>query len=241
MIDMSVSASLYELFARAFSNEELRIFLALGPDGPAIVEALPATSEPLATFMYAAVEALARHDRVDGELIERLHAARPRRRRDIERVAADLGLTATVEVPIRAASTAVAEPIRTTAAAIPTAVAEIPLGPGVPTGRVTHDMIQAFADASPDQDLHSVLLDRAVMLRQECDPGATVVRMMDLPLVLGAYRFWRACLVEACRHGPRMVAALLLALPKETLTTRVRSQRDALLVSLRDRTYRSDL
>lgn len=225
-----VQQSLYDLFLKAFSNEELCIFLAHGPDGDSLVRALPAVTISRTQYLYAAVEALGQRNMINADLVQRLHTVRPGWRVDLNNLASVLGIA----VPVAAAGTPTGPP---------RAVGEIPPGPGVPTEKISHELIEAFAEVASDSDRVAVFLNRAVVLRRQYDSDATVTQMINLPdpAYGGVYKFWRAALYEACRHGPRMLAALIFTLPTESLTPRIRTYCADLLLSLRDRTYRPDL
>lgn len=229
---MAVRVMLYAFISRAFSNEEMRIFLAHGSGGPELVQALPNAEVPRSTYMDAVVEVLERRNRIDRDLLARLRAARPGWGSEIDRMANLLGHG------VMAVEAVISPP-----AALPGFVAEIPIGPGVPTSCISQVLIEAFAEATPDFRSVEPLLNDAVRLRLQADERPTYVQMGDLPApsVVGIKNFWQAALFNACRHGPRMLAALLIVLPDSSLTTRMRHDRDDLLARLRDRTYRPDL
>ncbi len=78
--------ALSELLVGLFSSEELRRFLAFGPDGPKILAALPGDSTALSELAFKAVSALEHRGMVNIDLFGRLLAEFPRRTADIEEV-----------------------------------------------------------------------------------------------------------------------------------------------------------
>ena len=65
--------------------------------------------------------------------------------------------------------------------------------------------------------------------------AVTVVRMGDLPAfgIVGAKAFWGVALIEACKHGPPMIGALLLVQKDDLFNEIARRDRAKLLQHLR--------
>lgn len=81
----SSTTALYNLLATIFSADEIRRLLSFLPDGKVLVAELPGATASLMAMASAAVEVLQRHGRVDDAFWTAVHAARPRRRDEIER------------------------------------------------------------------------------------------------------------------------------------------------------------
>lgn len=114
---------------------------------------------------------------------------------------------------------------------------DFPLGPMVELHRVSGTLIRAFASLLDNRAAAHTLIQEANRFRLEADPGdpgVTILGLEYLPAFeVGAYSFWTSTLYEACRHGPRMLAALLLTQPDTQFTPEARRDRAELLDHLR--------
>jgi hypothetical protein len=114
---------------------------------------------------------------------------------------------------------------------------DFPRGPMVELHRVTGALVRAYASLLDTRAAAHTLVQEANRLRLEADsgdPSVTFIGLEYLPAFeAGAYSFWQSAFYEACRHGPRMLAALLLAQPHEQLTHDARRDRAGLLDHLR--------
>ena len=81
------------------------------------------------------------------------------------------------------------------------------------------------------------VIEEAARLRLDAARGlaVTVVRMGDLPAfgIVGAKAFWGVALIEACKHGPPMIGALLLVQKDDLFNEIARRDRAKLLQHLR--------
>jgi len=113
---------------------------------------------------------------------------------------------------------------------------QFPRGPLVEFQWITDELVSAYANLLDDPFKAKKTLTKAVQLRLEADTNATYIRSGDLPLLanVGAYAYWQEVFHEACKHGPRMLAALLLAQPDDFFEPAARTQRAKLLQHLRD-------
>ncbi|HYT76765.1 MAG TPA: effector-associated domain EAD1-containing protein [Vicinamibacterales bacterium] len=93
------------------------------------------------------------------------------------------------------------------------AIARVPPGPRVPLERIDDRIIDAFAAAGHTRVRAHLFLLAANRLRRAMDPKASVVRFHELPHfdLVGPQAFWFETVANACLHGPRMVASLLIA------------------------------
>lgn len=103
---------------------------------------------------------------------------------------------------------------------------------------VTDELVTAYGNLLENPAKARTVLNKAVQLRQAADshdPRVTYINPGDLPLLanVGAYAFWQEVFSEACKHGPRMLAALLLAQPDDMFEPAARSDRAKLLHDLR--------
>jgi hypothetical protein len=95
-----------------------------------------------------------------------------------------------------------------------------PIGPIVPGHYLSRQVIKAYAQLF-DSTRSPRVIDEANALRAEANEGSaapSLLRPEDLPSAehIGTTTYWIRAFDEARRHGPRMVAALLLAVdPKE--------------------------
>ncbi|HEY7426132.1 MAG TPA: effector-associated domain EAD1-containing protein [Gemmataceae bacterium] len=90
----------------------------------------------------------------------------------------------------------------------------------VPPDRVPLSFIPVFSQLYPTSDAVFRAASAANQLRRSADPDDPDVRAIDLadvqnPAVVGANAVWTNILLQACRQGPRMVAALLLSAPSD--------------------------
>lgn len=107
-------------------------------------------------------------------------------------------------------------------------------GPKVPDEWIPTSLIEAYTDMLSDRAPAEMLLLTAARLRLAADPKATVVRRAHIvEFGENARRFWYEAFMEANKHGPPMVAALIYAY-RGPLSDEARRDRDALLVRLRD-------
>ncbi|MBS1702943.1 MAG: toll/interleukin-1 receptor domain-containing protein [Armatimonadetes bacterium] len=112
-----------------------------------------------------------------------------------------------------------------------------PTGPMVPSLSIPRDLVRTYADLIPAAHCRDVI-DEADALRLEADPGpeTTIVQHRELliPEYTPTYNYWSMAFNTAGLHGPRMVAALVMAGPKpEQMSDVTRLKRDALLETLR--------
>ena len=111
-----------------------------------------------------------------------------------------------------------------------------PRGPMVPPFKVKRAIKEAFADLIPPARAMTTVED-AITLRLEADPydsEVTYIRRRDLvpPETVSPMTFWSAAFTEACLHGPRMLAALLMAVDERMLPQQAKDERKALLRDL---------
>jgi hypothetical protein len=111
-----------------------------------------------------------------------------------------------------------------------------PRGPMVPSFKVKRTIKEAFADLIPPARAMTTVED-AIALRLEADPydsEVTYIRRRDLvpPETVAPMTFWNAVFTEACLHGPRMLAALLMAVDERMFSEEAKNDRQALLRNL---------
>jgi len=113
-------------------------------------------------------------------------------------------------------------------------VRSLPRGPMVKLFLVRRSLIQSYAELIPSQESISVI-NEAVFIRLSADPDATFIQPYHLPVpgIVASIVFWTEAFAEACRHGPRMLAALLLAVKADQFTQSVQEQRTELLQTLK--------
>ncbi len=96
------------------------------------------------------------------------------------------------------------------------AIHEIPPGPGLEPRIIEPDFLAQLARAIPNYDDALATVRSAGELLRRDTPHATIVEAIHLPAATAPMlRVWAAIFTEACLHGPRMLAALLLILPKK--------------------------
>ena len=111
-----------------------------------------------------------------------------------------------------------------------------PRGPMVPPFKVKRAIKEAFADLIPPARAMTTVED-AIALRLEADPydsEVTYIRRRDLipPETVSPMTFWNAAFTEACLHGPRMLAALLMSVDERMFPEEALNDRKALLRNL---------
>jgi hypothetical protein len=107
----------------------------------------------------------------------------------------------------------------------------------VPIHLVSRPLKAAYAETIDPTDAHAVI-NEANALRLEADPGdrtVTVIKLSKLPPphFSRTTAFWETAFAEACLHGPRMLAALLLVVPETQFPDDVKAAREKLLKQLR--------
>jgi hypothetical protein len=109
----------------------------------------------------------------------------------------------------------------------------LPRGPMVKPFLVRRSLIQSYAELIPAQESTSII-NEAVYTRLSADPDATFVQPYHLPVpgIVAPIIYWTEAFNEACRHGPRMLAALLLAVKDDQFARPVQEQRTELLQKL---------
>ena len=92
------------------------------------------------------------------------------------------------------------------------AIARIPLGPRVPLECIDERIILALAAAAHTRVRAHFFVMAANRLRRSVDPEASVIQLHRLPGfdVVGSWVFWFETVADACRHGPRMLASLVM-------------------------------
>jgi TIR domain len=110
---------------------------------------------------------------------------------------------------------------------------DFPRGPMVELHRVPNSLVRAYAALHGTRAAAHALVQEANSFRLAADPGdpsVTVIGLEYLPAFeAGAFSFWQSAFFEACRHGPRMLAALVLAQPDEQFRPEARRDRAGLL------------
>jgi hypothetical protein len=122
-----------------------------------------------------------------------------------------LGLSASTAAP---APPAPAQPAR------PHPLHQYPRGGMVPADRVPLSFIAVFSQLYPGADAVFRAVTAANQYRRAADPDDPAVRTIELGEVpnagaAGANAAWTNILLQACRGGPRLVAALLLTSPAD--------------------------
>jgi hypothetical protein len=114
---------------------------------------------------------------------------------------------------------------------------DFPRGPMVPLHSVKRPLKAAYAEMIDPTEAHAVI-GEANALRLEADPGDRTVTIIKLakvppPLFSRTTTFWEAAFAEACLHGPRMLAALLLVVSETQFPDEAKEARAKLLKELR--------
>jgi TIR domain len=112
-------------------------------------------------------------------------------------------------------------------------IRRLPIGPRVNNFLVRLSLVQEFSDAA-GPDRASDVLNEAVYLQLSANPEATYILPSHLPdpRFAGAFNYWKTAFSEACLHGPRMLAALLMAVDDSQFTDAWKNERDRLLSTL---------
>jgi hypothetical protein len=117
---------------------------------------------------------------------------------------------------------------------------ELAPGPMVPVHHTPPDLVRAYANQLSSSARAIEVLAKANKLRESVeDPGTNGI-LIDLSFLpnldyAGPYAYWSAAFLEAFKHGPRMIAALLLVQPDDLFPPAARRQRSALLTYLKRR------
>jgi hypothetical protein len=110
-----------------------------------------------------------------------------------------------------------------------------PPGPLVPARWMPDSVIDAFADLYHSVQESTRLLNRMNNWLLKEDPSATSLREGALPDIrMGPLDYWFAVFTEARKHGPRMIAALILSVDETLLPEPARKDRNELLRQMRD-------
>jgi hypothetical protein len=115
---------------------------------------------------------------------------------------------------------------------------QYPLSPLVPSHKVSRRIKQMYADLIPVREARQ-WIDTANSFRQDADPEdstITLIRQSHLrsPVDNAPIDFWIDAFGEAGRHGPRMLAALLLVLDDAQFDEHAKQDRRRLLEFLRN-------
>src|SRR5262249_26253412 len=117
---------------------------------------------------------------------------------------------------------------------------QYPRGPLVPPHRVPASIKYAYAEFIRDREARQVIND-ANLFREEADPADSSVTIIkpfrlrspvDNPLI----DFWMDAFSEAGKHGPRMMAALLLVVGDAQFPESTKKDRQKFLAYLRQPT-----
>jgi len=113
-----------------------------------------------------------------------------------------------------------------------------PRGPHVKSAWVKPSIVHAFAVLARTAMRSQRVVDEAVRIREEADPDdprRKAISITGLPDITaaGSEVFWHEAFLTACLYGPRMVAALVLALDDEQFPADARRDRAELLLKLR--------
>lgn len=112
-----------------------------------------------------------------------------------------------------------------------------PKGPMVDFFVVDRDLPAAYANYFKASDAQNVVL-AAIALHNSIKPDpvrATGIRLADLPppATVAPIVYWNQVFNEACLHGPRMLAAVLLVVPADLFSQHIVQLRQDLLEKLR--------
>jgi len=123
-----------------------------------------------------------------------------------------------------------ADPAHGFKAPSPAVILAIPIGPAV--RHIPTQLVDEVAAIVPARDAASVV-DEAVALRIAAEPSnasVTYLRHEALPPpeTNAPIVYWRAVFREAALHGPRMLGALLLAIPRDRLDPTAQTSLDEL-------------
>lgn len=108
-----------------------------------------------------------------------------------------------------------------------------PRGPIVEGFRIPRSIIRAYASNIRSFEAYKVI-DEANAFRREVDNNCTIIEHADLPPAnsVRPYEFWLDVFSEACLHGPRMLAAILLTVPDDQFPGKTREAREELIYYL---------
>ena len=114
---------------------------------------------------------------------------------------------------------------------------DFPKGPMVEFYLISRELKTAYANYIPVTDARQVISE-AIAFRKQADPddkSASTIKHYDLPApeVVGSYLYWQDVFNEACLHGPRMLAAILLLIPPNVFNNKIKKEREALLEKLK--------
>jgi hypothetical protein len=87
-----------------------------------------------------------------------------------------------------------------------------PPAPNVPIEWIGTDLMDLYTDNFYDEDKAFKLLSKAITRKKTLDKEGTCIKYYDFPQINynGSNTFWNNVFIEACLHGPRMVAAILI-------------------------------
>jgi len=122
---MTKQGALEELIKSMFNDAELRSFLGQMPDTAPLLAGLPGGSASPLQVMFETIQLLERHEIIDSEFFAALAAARPRRQKQIQEVAALWGLSLPAASETRAPTSSSSTP--------PNAASTSAPSPSVPT------------------------------------------------------------------------------------------------------------
>ncbi len=122
---------------------------------------------------------------------------------------------------------------------------KLPRGPIVPFTLITGNLISAYADTFSLRAKAVMVINKAIQLRRDADPDDSFVTTIEqhfLPNIdaVGSFPFWQPAFEEACKHGPRMVGAMLLAEPDDLFPEAARKDRARLLQYLQSINQQSE-
>jgi len=119
----------------------------------------------------------------------------------------------------------------------PNVLERFPRGPVVDFFRVSRSLIEAYAMIVRPTDA-AMVVGQANALRIEADaddPDVTYIKLFHLPPpeTVPPFVYWSDVFSEACRHGPRMLGAVLLSLQDTQFSARAKDDRQKLLQYLK--------
>jgi hypothetical protein len=112
-----------------------------------------------------------------------------------------------------------------------------PRGCLVPFDLVPTSIIEVYANAYLTPESITAVVNDAIGMRKAADRGDPRLKTIQPGQLLNpgqvpANAYWTHAFIQACRQGPRMVAALLLAAPDDIFGADGRAERDRVLESL---------
>jgi len=112
-------------------------------------------------------------------------------------------------------------------------ISRLPIGPRFEMFRIRPSIVREYASATKG-DAAAGIVNEAAFLQISANPQATYILPYHLPDPhdVPSYTYWNDAFAEACLHGPRMVAALLLALDDSLFPEAVKQERQRLLQTL---------